>query len=374
MADHDSATLADLQSGETVVALGTKRGLFLLRSRDRETWECTPTSLASTRVYYATLDQRGGRRRLFATDNGDFFGTFLRYSDDLGQTWQEPERGIKFSEESGLSLNNIWLIEPGRRSEPDVVYVGVDPASLWVSEDAGVTWSLNEGLANHPTRAQWNPGAGGLCLHTIVPDYSNPQRMWVGISAVGCLRSDDNGQTWQFMNKNTRAGFQPDIYPEFGQCLHRMTQHPTQPNTLYQQNHCGVYRTDDAGENWTDIQRDLPSEFGFPIALDASHPDTVFTIVEGPEVRSNVGQQFTVYRTRDGGESWEPLTKGLPHGPGVSLGVLRHGMCADAHDPCGVYVGTNTGQLFVSADAGESWRLVADYLPPIYSVSVAVIE
>ncbi len=368
---HDSTITP--RPGDTVALLGTKRGLYLLRSRDRITWECAPTTLAGTRVYNATLDQRGGRHRIYAADNGDFFGTFLRYSDDFGQTWHEPERGIQFPEESGLSLANIWVIEPGRASEPDVVYVGVDPASLWVSEDAGVTWSLNAGLAEHPTRSQWNPGAGGLCLHTIVPDYSNPQRMWVGISAVGCVRTDDNGKTWQFMNKNTRASFFPDPYPEFGQCLHRMTQHPTEPNTLYQQNHCGIYKSVDGGESWIDIQRDLPSEFGFPIALDRNHPDTVFTIVE-TEGRNNFGEQFTVYRTRDGGEQWETLTNGLPSGSGVRLGVLRHGMTTDSHDPCGVYVGTNTGQIFVSSDAGDSWRLAADYLPSIYSVNVAVIE
>jgi photosystem II stability/assembly factor-like uncharacterized protein len=370
MASSDSTAL---RSGETVVLLGTKRGLFTARSRDRVTWECAPTALAGTRVYNATLDQRGGRRRIYAADNGDFFGTFLRYSDDFGQTWQEPERGIQFPEESGLSLENIWVIEPGRPSEPNVVYVGVAPASLWVSEDAGVTWSQNEGLAQHPTRETWQPGAGGLCLHTIVPDRSDPQRMWVGISAVGCVRTDDGGKTWQFKNKNTRAGFQPDIYPEYGQCLHRMLQHPTQPNTLYQQNHCGVYRSDDGGDNWTDIQRDLPSEFGFPIAIDPGHPDTVFTIVEN-EGRNNFGEQFTVYRTRDGGEQWESLTEGLPGGGGVRLGVLRHGMATDSHDPCGIYVGTNTGQLFASADGGESWHVAADFLPSIYSVTVAVIE
>jgi hypothetical protein len=362
------------RSGETVVLLGTKRGLFVLRSHDRVEWECVPAGLEATHVYNATLDQRGGRQRIFAADNGDFFGTFLRYSDDFGQTWTEPERGIQFPEESGLSLKNIWTIEPGRRSEPDVVYAGVDPASLWVSEDAGVTWSLNAGLAQHPTREQWNPGAGGLCLHTIVPDYAHPERMWVGISAVGCLRTDDNGQSWQFMNKNTRAGFMPDPYPEFGQCLHRMTQSPTQPNVLYQQNHCGVYKSEDGGESWIDIQRDLPSEFGFPIALDPGHPDTVFVIVEEPMGRFNVGENFTVYRTQDGGESWQPLTNGLPHGPGVRLGVLRHGMATDSHESCGVYVGANTGQLFASTDAGENWRVIADYLPPIYSVNVAVIE
>jgi hypothetical protein len=360
-------------SGETVVLLGTKRGLFLLRSKDREQWECEATALAGTRVYYAMLDQRAGKR-IFATDNGDFFGTFLRYSDDFGQTWQEPERGIKFPEESGFSLQNIWMIEPGRADEPQKLYVGVDPANLWVSEDGGLNWSLNEALATYPTRGEWNPGAGGLCLHTIVRDYSNPERMWIGISAVGCMRTDDNGKTWKYLNKGVRAGFMPDMYPEFGQCLHRMIQHPTQPNTLYQQNHCGVYRSDDAGETWTDIQRDMPSEFGFPIALDRSNPDTVYVVVEKPEGRHNFGDQFTVYRTRDGGETWKPLTNGLPHGAGVKLGVLRHGMCADAHTPSGIYVGTNTGQLFMSADAGESWRMIADYLPPINSVSVATIE
>lgn len=370
MTSHDTGAP---RAGDTVVLLGTKRGLFLLRSRDRITWECEATALSGTQVYHAALDLRGGRQRIFAADNGDFFGTFLRYSDDFGQTWREPERGIQFPEESGLSLKNIWMIEPGRRSEPDVVYAGVDPATLWVSEDAGVTWSLNEALANHPTRSEWNPGAGGLCLHTIIPDYSNPARMWLGISAVGCLRTDDNGQSWQFMNKNTRASFLPDPYPEFGQCLHRMTQHPTQPEILYQQNHCGIYKTEDGAESWTDIQGELPSEFGFPIALDAHHPDTVYTVVERPDGRCNVGDDFTVYRTQDGGASWQPLTNGLPQGQGVRLGVLRHGMCTDSHDPCGVYVGTNTGQLFVSADGGEQWRLAADYLPPIYSVSVAVL-
>lgn len=368
---YDNA--AEPHPGETVVLLGTKRGLFIMRSRDRITWECAEPTLAGKRIYYAALDQRGGRQRMFAADNDDFFGTYLRYSDDFGQTWHEPERGIQFPEDSGLSLKNIWVIEPGRASEPDVIYAGVDPATLWVSRDAGVTWELNEGLATMPARAEWSPGAGGLCLHTIVPDYSNPDRMWVGISAVGCLRTDDNGKSWRYMNKNTRAGFLPDPYPEYGQCLHRMTQHPTQPNVLYQQNHCGVYKSEDGGENWIDIQRDLPSEFGFPIALDHNHPDTAFVIVENPEGRNNFGEQFTVYRTRDGGDQWESLTNGLPHGPGVRLGVLRHGMCADRADPCGVYVGTNTGQLFVSADGGDSWNVAADFLPPIYSVFVTTL-
>ena len=360
--------------GTVVLLAGTKRGLFVLHSQDRKSWTCEPALLRGNRIYNATLDQRGGRRRLFAADNGAFFGAFLRYSDDFGQTWHEPERGIQFPEDSGDKLNNIWVIEPGRRDDPDTLYVGVDPASLFESHDGGVTWELNAALAAHPTRPTWNPGAGGLCLHTIVPDYSNPDRMWLGISAVGCVRSDDGGRSWTFANRGTRAGFQPDIYPEYGQCLHRMVQHPTQPNTLYQQNHCGIYRSDDGGSEWTDIQHELPSEFGFPISISHADPDTIFTIVEEPMGRHNFGDQFTVYRTRDGGAHWEPLTEGLPGGTGVTLGVLRHGMSSDTLDPCGVYVGTNTGQIFASANSGDSWRCIADFLPSVHSVTAVVIE
>ena len=358
--------------GTLLLMVGTKRGLFLLTSRDRKTWEVEATTLKGHRVFYATLDQRSGHR-LFAADNGDFFGTFLRYSDDFGSTWHEPEQGIQFPEDSQQKLENIWVIEPGRPNEPGTVYAGVDPASLWVSTDSGMHWELNAGLANHPTRESWSPGAGGLCLHSIVADPSNASRMWVGISAVGCMRTDDGGQSWVFANKNTRADFLPDKYPEFGQCIHRLVQHPTQPDVLYQQNHCGVYKTTNAGEEWTDIQQNLPSQFGFPIALDVHHPETVFVVVEDPLARHNLDRQFTVYRTQDAGQSWHPLTEGLPGGPGVRLGVLRHAMCADTHDPCGIYVGTNTGQLFASQDRGNSWRLIADFLPSIYSVTATIL-
>ncbi len=358
--------------GTVMLLVGTKRGLFLLTSTDREAWNIEAPSLRGHRIFHAILDQRDGHR-LFATDNGDFFGTFLRYSDDFGQTWKEPERGIQFPQDSGEKLNNIWVIEPGRAGEPGVVYAGTDPASLWVSTDGGINWELNAGLATHPTRESWQPGAGGLCLHTIIPDPSNTSRMWVGISAVGCMRTDDGGRSWVFANKNTRADFLPTKYPEFGQCIHRLVQHPTRPNVLYQQNHCGIYKSTNAGDDWTDIQQNLPSEFGFPIALDVHNPDTVFVVVEDPMARHNVDKQFTVYRTGNGGEQWEPLTQGLPQGPGVLLGVLRHAMCTDVEDPCGVYVGTNTGQLFASRDRGDNWHLVADFLPPIYSVTAAVL-
>ncbi|GAC1445308.1 MAG: exo-alpha-sialidase [Chloroflexota bacterium] len=361
-------------AGTTMLLVGTKRGLFVLTSRDRQSWSIDSQPIKGSRVFNAVLDHRNGRR-MFVAENGDFFGSFLRYSDDFGETWQEPRQGIQFPEDSGQKLTNLWIVQPGRDDEPRTVYCGVDPASLWISTDAGETWDLAPGFVDHPTRDRWNPGAGGLCLHSIVPDYSNKDRMWVGISAVGCMRTDDGGKTWKHSNKNTRADFFPENkYPEFGQCIHRLVQHPTKPDTLYQQNHCGIYMSENAGDDWTDIQGSLPSQFGFPIALDRHNPETLFTIVEDEIGRTNFTGQFMVYRTQNAGNTWDPMTHGLPAGQGVRLGVLRYGMCADVHDPCGVYVGTNTGQLFASADRGDSWQVVADYLPPIYSVNVTTLE
>jgi photosystem II stability/assembly factor-like uncharacterized protein len=359
-------------AGTVVLLAGTKRGLFVLSSRDRSTWTVDTIPLKGKRVFNAVLDQRNGGR-MFAADNDDWFGSYLRYSDDLGETWHEPSQGIQFAEDSGLKLKNIWIIQPGREQDPSTVYAGIDPATLWVSTDGGETWEANPGLLNHPTRDRWGPGAGGLCLHSIVPDYSSPDRMWIGISAVGCMRTEDGGKTWTHVNKNTRNDFMPDRYPEYGQCIHRLTQHPTKPDTLYQQNHCGVYMSENGGDDWIDIRGSLPSDFGFPIAVDAHNPETIFTIVEDGEGRMNFPGQFIVYRTKDAGGSWEALSNGLPGGPGVRLGVLRHGMCADTLDPCGVYVGTNTGQIFASADRGDSWQMIADFLPPIYSVNTAIV-
>lgn len=358
--------------GTVVLSVGTKRGLFLLTSSDRRTWKSEGPFHVGKRVYHTALDLRNGPR-LYTAANGDFFGCQIHYSDDFGRTWQDPEAGVTFPEGSGLSLKNIWIIEPGRSSEPDTVYCGVDPAALFVSHDRGGTWEMNQGLESHPTRRRWQPGAGGLCLHSIVTHPTDPQRMWVAISAVGVMRTDDGGHTWVFCNKGTRADFLPDKYPEFGQCVHRLLAHPTDHDTLYQQNHCSTYVSSDAGDAWIDIRNNLPSDFGFPLAMDPHHPDTLYTIVETQDARANITDQFTVYRSENAGRRWERLTNGLPKGQTVRLGVLRHGMATDTRDPCGVYVGTNTGQLFASRNRGDSWKLIADFLPSIYSVSAAVL-
>ncbi len=366
------ATTRKHPKGTVVLSVGTKRGLFLLTSRDRRTWKTEGPFHVGKRVYHAALDLRNGPR-LYAATNGDFFGCHVHYSDDYGKTWHEPEVGVTFPEGSGLSLKNIWIVEPGRESDRDTVYCGVDPAALFASHDRGKTWEMNQGLESHPTRRRWEPGLGGLCLHSIVTHPTNPDRMWVAISAVGVMRTDDGGKTWLFCNKGTRADFLPDKYPEFGQCVHRLLAHPADHDTLYQQNHCSTYASTNAGDAWTDIRNNLPSDFGFPMALDPHHPDTLYALVESQEARANITDQFTVYRSENAGRRWERLTKGLPKGPAVRLGVLRHGMATDTRDPCGVYVGTNTGQIFASRNRGDSWTLIADFLPSIYSVSPAVL-
>jgi hypothetical protein len=373
--------MTQLKDGTVLLTVGTKRGMFNFVSDDRHSWKLLnrPPKMQASDIFNGILDQRRGAR-MWALENQGFFGSWLRYSDDFGETWSEPSKGVAFPSDSGRKIENLWIVQPGRDSQPDVLYCGAAPASLWISEDGGDTWNLNEALENHRSREQWSPGFGGLCLHSVVTDYSDPNRMWVGISAVGCLRSDDNGKSWTFMNKNVRADFNPpeNRYPEFGQCIHRFVQHPTNPEILYQQNHCGIYKSLNRGVDWIDIRNGLPSDFGFPIAVDRHNPETIFVIVEAFEMANIVGRenfpgQFTVYRSQDAGESWETMTKGLPSGPHVGIGVLRHGMCTDGMEECGVYVGSNSGQLFGSADRGENWELIADFMPPIYSVNAAVI-
>jgi photosystem II stability/assembly factor-like uncharacterized protein len=267
----------------------------------------------------------------------------------------------------------VWNIQPGRADEPGVLYAGIQPAALFKSTDRGENWSLNESLYDHPHRGQWMPGAGGLCLHTIVLDPLDKNRVYVAISAAGVYRTDDGGRSWQPRNKNVLADFAPEKYPEFGQCVHKLDMHPSQPQVLYQQNHCGVYRSTDYGDDWTDIGIDkLPSRFGFPIAVHPHDPQTVYIVLEeSDQYRMSVGGQFAVWRSRDGGESWERLTEGLPRD--AHLLVLREAMATDNLDRAGIYVGTENGQLFYSRDDGDSWQTLADYLPPILSVEVAVV-
>ena len=316
------------------------------------------------------------------------------YSDDGGKTWTQSKAAPAFAQPAQAgrpiatpdeardpsaaaqkpeTVIKVWNITPGRPEEPGVLYAGIEPAALFRSDDRGETWVLNESLYNHPTRPQWFPGAGGLCLHTIMLDPADMNRMYVAISTGGCYRTDDGGVTWRPRNKNVRADFLPDHYPEFGQCVHKMDMHPSRPNVLFQQNHCGVYRSDNCGDDWIDIgDGKLPSRFGFPIAVHPHDPDTVYVALEeSDEYRMSVDGRFALWRSRDAGASWLRLTKGLP--ANAYLNVLREALALDTLEQAGLYVGTNTGQLFHSRDGGDSWQVLADFLPPVLSVETFVV-
>lgn len=302
------------------------------------------------------------------------WGAVLRSSDDFGRTWTNPEiTTVRFPEETGASLKQIWQITPGRADEPDTLYCGVEPAALFESRDNGVTWSLVRGLYDHPHRPRWEPGGGGLCLHTILPHPTDRRRMHVAISTGGVYRTDDGGRTWRTAHTGVRADFLPDKYPEFGQCVHKVVMHPSRPERLFLQNHWGLYRTEDAGESWQDIANGVPSDFGFAMVIHPHDPNTFFVLpLESDEFRCTPEGKLRVYRTRNGGGSWEPLTRGLPQ-RGALETVLRDAMTADPLQPAGVYFGTRSGQVYGSRDGGTSWSRIIAGLPPVVCVKAAVV-
>ena len=253
------------KAGDVVLLAGTTKGLFVFHSdAGRQNWNVAPPHFAGCEVFAAAYDGRGGRKRLLAAVMNPFFGAMVAHSDDFGKTWSNPEEiNVKFPEGSGLAVSKIWQIALAPESQPDRLYCGVDPAALFVSDDGGEKWALCEGLHAHPHRAQWQPGGGGLCLHTIVPNPSNPDELHIAISTGGVYRTRDGGKTWESRSKGIRADFAPDPYPEFGQCVHKIARNPHNPEVIYLQNHGGVYRSDDAGDTWTDIGKGIPSDFGF---------------------------------------------------------------------------------------------------------------
>jgi hypothetical protein len=354
--------------------IGTHKGGFLLESDvERKDWQLRGPFFAGNDVHHLTMDVRTGEPRMYAAVNSAWFGPGVRMSTDFGETWDEPETGPKFDEASGLTVEKVWQITPGGLTSPGVLFAGVEPAALFRSDDNGKTWSDVKGLTQHETRDKWAPGAGGLMLHSILPHPYDPRRMQIAISAAGTFETMDGGETWKPRNKDVKADFLPEEFPEVGQCVHHLEAHPSRPDLLYQQNHCGVYRSNTGGEQWSDIGEGLPSTFGFPILVHPFEDDTVYVVpMQGPEFRAAPEGAFAVYRSRER-EPWERLDNGLPHVDAYPT-VYRQAMSADAiEDQAGIYLGTSAGEVYGSLDNGDSWVQLASELPTIYSVEAKVV-
>ena len=348
--------------------IGTARGAFIYHAdADRKDWTLTGPHLDGWEVYSLHGDAAAGR--VFAGTSSYVYGPTLRVSDDLGSTWRQIESGPRYSKESGHRLKHIWQIVPSPHGpgSNNTLYAGVDEAGLFVSRDGGENWSEVEGLTRHPTRPHWSPGGGGLCLHTILPDPANPNRMWVAVSAAGAFRTDDGGETWQVCNKGLPSlATGEDPGQNVCHCVHKMLLDPAGSGTLFMQYHGGVFRSTDAGDSWARIESGLPGNFGFPMA--ATKSGRLFVVpLDSDERRHVPGGRLRVYRSADGGGAWQATGPGLPDEPHY-VGVLRDAMTTDRLDPPGVYFGTTMGEVFCSRDDGESWTRLPGQLPRVTTV------
>lgn len=372
--------------------VGTRKGVFSLTAPEsRDTWSLEGPFVAGIEVNHATFDPRTGTT--YATANDPWFGPVVRYRKTGETDWKDAQKSPRFSGDPGPApegeeavpwfaqsatvIERVWALQPG--ANPGQMFAGVAPAALFESSDGGLTWAENQALSNHPTRPTWEPGAGGLALHSIVIDPANSQRMWVAISSAGVFRSEDGGESWNPAAQGIRsesAIFDPNIplYPESGQCVHHLEHAAGANDRLYAQSHLGTYRSDNGGDSWIDITAGLPSEFGLALTVHPQDPDTAYVApLVGGEFRCPPGGKLAVWRTRDAGASWHPLSDGLPQ-ENAFMGVYRQALCADSLEPAGLYFGTNTGQLYAGANSGESWSLVTQNLPPIESVSAHVFR
>lgn len=356
-----------------MLLVGTMKGAFVLRSdAGRKTWSVEGPHFPGETVYALSHDTRNGRSRTYAATQSFHWGATIRTSEDKGRTWTGPERHpVRFAEDSGEALKQVWQITPGRAAEPDVLYCGVEPAALFESRDNGDSWKPVAGLLAHEHRPKWQPGGGGLCLHTIVLDPENRDRMLIAISAAGVYRTDDGGRTWTARNKGIRAEFMPDKFPEFGQCVHKVVHHPARAERLFLQNHWGLYRSDDWGDSWQDIANGVPSDFGFAMQMHPHDQDTVYIVpLQSDEFRCTPEAKLRVYRTRNAGASWDALSDGLPQS-GAYETVLRDALTADSLSSAGIYFGTRSGKVYGSSDEGNEWREITDGLPPVVCVKAA---
>lgn len=363
--------MIEVKDGEAVVLAGTRKGLFLFHSRDGKQWQAKGPYFEGVPVRSAALDPRDGRT-VWAGVTSEHWGATIHRSTDFGDSWARAAEGPRFSKESGLSVDRVWKVQPGVDEE---VWAGTEPAGLFRSVDGGDTWASVDGLNYRAERKDWQPGGGGLCLHTILPYPGEPKRMVVGISAVGVLGTNDGGSSWRAMNGDVRADFLPEkvtAEDQLGSCPHKIVRDSGNPDVLYMQNHCGVYRRARGDAGWTAIEAGLPSTFGFPALAHPHDAGTVYVVpLVGDFNRVTPDGAMAVYRTTNGGKTWERRSKGLPQ-KDAYFTVLREGLATDAGDPAGIYVGTTTGQLYHSRDGGDSWGTIAEYLPQVASVEAGI--
>ncbi|HET8567872.1 MAG TPA: exo-alpha-sialidase [Candidatus Limnocylindria bacterium] len=353
-----------------MLMVGTKKGAYLFRSGAARTrWTSEGPIFPGEPVFHMAHDPRDGES-LYAACNFTWGGPKIRASRDLGKTWKVVGNPA-FPEGDDRTFARTWHIEPGHASTPKVVWAGVEPAALFRSDDRGASWKPVSGLNDHPTRKKWEPGGGGLALHSIGIDAGDAKHMAIGISAAGAFESTDGGATWHPWNEATRAEHLPNKKPEIGQCVHKLLAHPTRPGEWYQRNHFGVYWRRDGDREWQETTEGLPTEYGFAGATHPEDADTAYTIPLDPYLRIAQQPGLAVYRTGDRGKTWKRMGKGIPKG--ATAEVMREGMATDRLDPLGVYFGTINGEVWASNDDCRSWERIAEYLPPILSVSTATV-
>jgi photosystem II stability/assembly factor-like uncharacterized protein len=366
------------------VLVGTRKGAFVLTSDAmRQRWEINGPHFAGWEIYHVN-GSPVDPDRLYASQSSGWFGQMLQRSDDGGKTWAPVGNEFKYDGVPGTHMwydgtqhpwefKRVWHLEPSL-TDPDTVYAGAEDAALFRTVDGGKTWEELSGLRDHETGPKWSPGAGGMGLHTILLDETNPGRIFIAISAAGVFRSDDGGATWRPTNRGLQSQHIPDPMAVVGHCVHRIAMHPSRPNVLFMQKHWDVMRTDDAGESWREVSGNLPTDFGFPIAVHAHEPETVYVVpIKSDSEHFPIDGKLRVYRSRTGGDEWEPLTDGLPQRD-CYVNVLREAMAIDTLDSCGIYFGTTGGQVYVSADSGDSWTPIVRDLPAVLSVEVQTLS
>ena len=383
------------------VLVGTRKGAFILTADGkRDRWDLSGPHFAGWEIYHL----KGSPvepNRIYASQTSDWFGQIIQRSDNGGQTWSQP--GAEASEPAAppgempkgesnkfvydgvpgthqwydgtqhpWEFKRVWHLEPSL-TDPETVYAGAEDAALFRTTDGGISWQELSGLRKHGSGPRWQPGAGGMCLHTILLDPSNPDRIFTAISAAGAFRSDDRGETWKPINRGLHSQYIPDPNAEVGHCVHRIALHPSRPNVLFMQKHWDVMRSEDAGDSWHEVSGNLPSDFGFPIDVHTNEPNTIYVVpIKSDSEHFPPDGKLRVYRSRTGGNEWEALTKGLPQRD-CYVNVLRDAMAVDSLDSCGVYFGTTGGQVYASADAGDTWTAIVRDLPAVLSVEVQTL-